>query len=399
MKKNLWKKKGIGFTMIATMGMLALFSKTGITQVWALEYPVEINEENFQNDLLLTMANYYDSNHDGYLSEEESKQLTSNVTFRGGSTPVKSVKGIEYFPEFIGLSTPENDLDGLDVSFNTKLISLTCSSNKLNTLDVSKNTALTYLDCSNNELSSLNVSNNLALENLRVWNNEMSSLDVSNNLALKYLNCSDNHLSSLDVSDNLALEYLDCSNNHLSSLDVSRNSALSTIICTGNQISVALYKEENGDCYVDFKDFLTGIDKVDGLSVGNYDNTTGRLELENSLQVGDSFTYDYTIGHGDDVMTVTVEISKVQNVTASSDTEEILDTESPKEEVTPTEQTEEKSGSTSDQVATASSAVVTSTVDEQKDTPKTGDTALPVWIGILGILGMVNYLVARKKRG
>ncbi len=329
MKKNLWKKKGIGFTMIATM------------------------------------ANYYDSNQDGYLSEEESKQFTSSVDFTG--TGVNSVKGIEFFPEFIGLSTSGNDLDGLDVSFNTRLTSLTCSSNKLNTLDVSKNTALRYLDCPNNELSSLNVSNNLALE------------------------------------------YLDCSNNHLSSLDVSRNSALSTIICTGNQISVVLYKDENGDCYFDFKDFLTGIDKVDGLSVGNYDNTTGRLELENSLQVRDSFTYDYAIGHGDNIMTVTVEISKVQNVTASSDTEETLDTESPKEEastaeqiskeeVSTMEQTEEKSGSISDQVATASSAVVTSTVDEQKNTPKTGDAALPVWIGILGILGMVNYLVARKKK-
>ena len=241
------------------------FNGEGAVTLYAVwDRTVEINATNFPDANFRRMVNQYDQNSDGKLVQSEMNRITS---INCASQKIKSLKGIEYFPELQYLWCQDNELTELDVSSNPELIRLNCGSstndgtilgNKLTSLDVSENTKLQYLYCQHNQLEKLDVSRNLDLVQINCANNQISTLDVSKNTKLQILYCGSNSLSKLDVSKNTELitlecyvnqlttldiskntklQYLHCMNNKLKMLDVSRNTSLRTLGCTYNQLN------------------------------------------------------------------------------------------------------------------------------------------------------------------
>lgn len=133
---------------------------------------------------------------------------------------ILNLTGIEAFINLTMLYCPDNRLNSIDLSYNTKLKYLLCHNNELIDLDLSSNTALEYLHCDGNQLTSLNVTQNSVLQSIYCEGNELPSLNVSNNIALVGLNCNNNKLTSLDLSNNTELVGLTCSDNLLTILDV-----------------------------------------------------------------------------------------------------------------------------------------------------------------------------------
>ena len=195
---------------------------------------VEINEENFPDEIFRSYLLSQDFGEDGVLTDDE---IAKTKTLSIQSYNIQSLKGIECFTALEKLTCIDLGLTSLDVSGLTALWWLDCSCNLLTSLDVSKNTALRELWCSENQLTSFDVSKNTSLVFLACAYNQLTSLDVSKNTALSSLFCSFNPLTSLDVSKNTALRDLTCISNQLTSLDVSKNTKLTLLYCWNNQLT------------------------------------------------------------------------------------------------------------------------------------------------------------------
>ena len=130
------------------------------------------------------IADNYDANGDGVLSEAELNSVTRMECCTMGIT---SLKGIEYFVKLQHLDCWQNQLTELDVSSLTSLVYLACFENALTTMDVSPNTRLEQLWCSENQLTYLNLGHNDYLWCLHCRNNSFTVLDVSNNRVIRNL--------------------------------------------------------------------------------------------------------------------------------------------------------------------------------------------------------------------
>ncbi len=191
----------------------------------------------------------------------EGYGLRGNINF--GGFPYLAKLNCGWVGRFEGYIT--NQLTGLDVSRNEKLIELYVRDNQLTNLDVSKNINLKILSCEYNKLGYLDVSKNVNLTELYCLNDQLSSLDVSKNVELEILNCGSNQLTNLDVSKNVKLVELSCFGNQLSSLDVSENQNLEYLYCQDNQL-VSLNIGNNSNLYL----FWDG--NIFSAPVANYSN-------------------------------------------------------------------------------------------------------------------------------
>lgn len=121
---------------------------------------------------------------------------------------------------------------------------------------------------------------------------------------------------------------------------------------------------------------------------------------------GSSLTYQYNVGLQNRIMEVTVNISgdpiKVGGA-EEPDTEGT--TEQPGTEGTTEEPTTEKStteGTTENQGTVPAEQITTQSTQAEntsQNTPKTGDTMLPVWLSVLGLFSTICYFAARKRNG
>jgi Leucine-rich repeat (LRR) protein len=179
-----------------------LFTTAPVSVQAAQTTAIEIDQENFPDNIFRTYIRKFDKNQDGVLSASERKAVKKIEVKKSG---IRSLDGISYF---------------------TRLTELDCSGNKLTSLSLSKNTRLTELDCSDNNLTGLNVSKNTKLEELDCSENQLRSLNVSSNTGLEELDCHSNRLTILNVSSNTNLEELDCHDNRLTKLDLSKNDKL-----------------------------------------------------------------------------------------------------------------------------------------------------------------------------
>ncbi|MDE5573661.1 MAG: hypothetical protein K2I94_07935 [Muribaculaceae bacterium] len=192
-------------------------------------------DEKFRNYVLSN----FDTNNNGIISEKEAFAVTK-IEIQGTKEEigeVKSLEGIQYFPNLNYLTCYYNKIANIDISNNKALEYLSCAVNQLTTLDVTKNTLLTYLNCGGNSLTTLEVSKNTVLEYLLCYNNDITTLDISKNIALTYLDCEHNQLSTLNVAENRALASLECHHNQLTTLDVTKNIKLSYLDCRYNQLT------------------------------------------------------------------------------------------------------------------------------------------------------------------
>ena len=108
---------------------------------------------------------WFDSNKDGVVTYTEALDVEWIVVtneYSGSeyeSHAIKSLSGIEYFPNLIALYCENNMLTSLDLRKNTKLELLDCQNNHISSLHIEKCTALVEFNCRNNRLSSLNLKN------------------------------------------------------------------------------------------------------------------------------------------------------------------------------------------------------------------------------------------------
>lgn len=150
---------------------------------------------------------------------------------------ISSLKGIEHFPNLMGINCSYNGLTELDISGNPQLVLIDCSYNKLSKLDISGNPRLANLNCESNDISELDISANRYLFELYCAMNNIVELDTSGTRYLRILDCNNNGIKSLDLSGSPALIGLWCSSNDLASLNITGCTALDTIYCYDNKLT------------------------------------------------------------------------------------------------------------------------------------------------------------------
>ena len=196
---------------------------------------IDIDETNFPDEYFRKyLSDEYDPDGDGKLNPDEVTSIKGDAS---NAIDMKSLDGIELFPNLTSLELLDSDLDSLDVSQNPKLEYLTVVFSNITSLDVSKNQNLKELNCSYNGLSNLVIGENPNLIELTCWNNQLSSLDVSKVPNLKALICHENQLTSLNLSQNSKLEEVNCETNRLTSLSLGKNPNLTTLKCYNNQLT------------------------------------------------------------------------------------------------------------------------------------------------------------------
>lgn len=144
---------------------------------------------------------------------------------------IRSLKGIEYFPNLEVLACNDNELTEIDVSKNANLHTLECGSNQIRFIDVTHNTKLTGFGCSYNELTNIDVVKNPELRYLICNGNQLVSINVAHNPMLNKLGVNDNKLTELDVTKNPDLRCLYCDGNGLKELNLRNNNQLEELFC------------------------------------------------------------------------------------------------------------------------------------------------------------------------
>ncbi len=257
-------KKRTVFTCLLSAALIAtpFLWKTGVKPVRAEENDsVAVDETNFPDAAFREyITKHFDENGDDILTQDEIENA-DKIEFpleENMDPKVKSLKGIELFPNLTSLTCGYQEITELDVSKNTKLNYIYVSGNQLKTLDLSSNPqiefvsasnneitelkfgnceSLTYLELPSNKLTSLDISGAKNLEALDVGTNKLTVLDISSNTKLSELRCGDNDIAELNVSGCANLAVLECDGNRLTKLDVSNNPAIMTLECSGNLLS------------------------------------------------------------------------------------------------------------------------------------------------------------------
>ncbi len=341
----------------------------------------------------------------------------------------------------------------LDLTGLSSLKNLTCSRAAIEELKVNGAEALETLICDYTSISELDLSGLTRLKNVDCANTSIKKLDISDAVLLEILDCSDCLISELNVGSLTKLYMIECRNNELTGLDVSGLTGLLVLNCEGNQLTsldlshnasinlkMSSFSDQellaplyyDGDCYyVDltvFSDFdKTCFEALDSIgSPYEYNNSSGRMESQAALQVGDKLYYNYNTGTTAK-MQVIVGISEMIDLTpptteattqapATITTEAPVTTEKPVETSAPTEATTESEGTT-EQLTTetgqssetegttgtsagtsGNSTTAASTNVQKQNTPKTGDSVLLIWIGTLGVFAMISFLVTGRKQ-
>lgn len=130
-----------------------------------------------------------DENENGSLSMEERLDVVEINLDRTKEYygTLKSLRGIEYFPN---------------------LITLMCDYNQVNDLNVSANPRLRTLTFNHNQVRSIDLRNNRELVEIYATDNNLRELDISHNPLLMTVYCDDNYIGYVDTRNNPNLQYL-----------------------------------------------------------------------------------------------------------------------------------------------------------------------------------------------
>ena len=164
--------------------------------------------------------------------------------------PIK-ILSVENCPDLEYLNCAYSELTELNVSDNPKLAHLICYGNTLTTLDVSGCPELVELDAKENALTTLDVTNNPKLVSLNTHNNQLTALDVTGLADLEELEAGMNQLTTLDVTHNPLLWSLAVSDNQLTSLDVTHNPQLVRLLCANNKLATLDLGAQASMSYID----------------------------------------------------------------------------------------------------------------------------------------------------
>lgn len=131
---------------------------------------------------LLDAGNLKGIGADSVLTREEREQVTYIGAQRQG---IRSIKGIELFPNLVKIDFEGNYIEGVDLSGNPQLKSVYLRNNCLTSIDFSHNTALEFIEVFDNRLTEVDVS---MLPNLRFVHldyNDLKVIDLSHNTKLE----------------------------------------------------------------------------------------------------------------------------------------------------------------------------------------------------------------------
>ena len=118
----------------------------------------------------------FDEDHNGTLDQIECANVTGIIVPEMG---IKSLKGIQYFPNLNILQATRNDIDKIDLRHNPSIGCLFLEYNQLTEIDVSSLPLLGSLHIEENPIKTLDVSNNPLLEGLYTSYTRLQSIDVS----------------------------------------------------------------------------------------------------------------------------------------------------------------------------------------------------------------------------
>ena len=224
---------------------------------------VAIDQTNFPDDVFSAyVAKQFDTNKDNVLSATEIARITS-VSI-SSDPDLKSLTGIELFPNLVSINIHATGLERLDVSQNKQLKKLDCrNSSALTALNVQGADALEILDCSQTGITALDVSHNPALTMLSCSYTSISELDVSNHTALTSLDCTKcKSLTALNIEGVSSLETLECTQTAITTLDVSQHPNLKTLDC-GNNKALQTLNIENANALETLAFQQTSIEALD----------------------------------------------------------------------------------------------------------------------------------------
>lgn len=176
------------------------------------------------------------------------------------------------------------ELTELNVTGNPKLTSLACYGNELSELNIGFCPELQTLDAKGNKLASINVSGNSKLTKLNVHDNALTSLDVTALTALEYLGAGMNQLSEIDLTQNTKLIELALSDNKLTALDLTANPLLRRLLCADNQLAVLDLSAQQVMSYIDCSN-----NALTACAVNDFYFTLPQFEKEESPVPGETF--------------------------------------------------------------------------------------------------------------
>ena len=259
-----------------------------------LDSYISIDENIFPDSVFRDyLRNEFDTDGDNRIYTNSINEIS--VSLLG----IKSLKGIESFPNLEKLICSVNNITNLDLKNNKNLKYLDCSVNQINYLDLSNNAQLEYLVCSENNLETLNLNNQIklnelfakenriksltlngcnSLEYVQVEKNLIDNIDLSACYKLRYLNISNNELSHLELNNNLDIEELYLDNNNISSLDLMNCPELIILYLTSNQVSnLDLSKNQN------LQELFVGENQLTSLNLESNPNVTQLFCHANNL--------------------------------------------------------------------------------------------------------------------
>lgn len=280
------KKTKFVYVFLVFLFSIGMFGKVNADTV----KEIKIDELNFPDSIFRNFAIDYDTDKNGYLSNDELIKI-SDIYFDGGDNKIYenivSLKGIEYFSNLKSVYLNETKITNLDLSKNVKLTKVSVLNPKTEELILPKESGITELRISNYMPSKLDVGRLKELKKIQLTdctnilvldltqNQKIKSIDVSRNIGskdnlrqlrlgtktqLKFLalnrltkfkklsngktpaldgvyitKCK--KLKKLNVGKMPKLRKLNIAGCGLKTLDLRKNKKLKTLICNNNKIT------------------------------------------------------------------------------------------------------------------------------------------------------------------
>ncbi|GAA4901199.1 hypothetical protein GCM10023311_28600 [Flaviramulus aquimarinus] len=152
---------------------------------------------------------------------------------------ISDLTGIEGFVNLKLLSVGNQELENIDLSYNTLLDTLYLTGNKISSIDFSNNPNLIFVDLQSNEFSSSSsisgLSNATNLKDLDLSWNYLEDFSIHNE-SLEVLHISHNDLKFIDTDGLINLQHVFMPSNKLEAVDFSTNTSLETLLISGNKL-------------------------------------------------------------------------------------------------------------------------------------------------------------------
>ena len=190
---------------------------------------------------------------------EKLNRLDLNLSANSGE--IIDFTGIEGFVNITFLSAAGQEIEDIDLSFNTLLDTLILNANQLTHIDISNNSNLILLEIQSNELSAIKgLSKSTVLKKVNLSFNNFEEFTIKNE-SVETLLISHNLLKSIDTKDAINLKNVFIILNQITTVDFSSNSLLETLVISGNKLqSINLENNTNLTHLYSSSNLLTSLD-------------------------------------------------------------------------------------------------------------------------------------------